>query len=59
MAGDYTSEANGVPATESELMNSTLKTATMAITKTDFAAEVTATEEDSVVELTQRRTLIS
>ena len=50
MATDYTSEANGVHATGSELMNSTPKMATMAITKTDFVAGVTATEEDSVVE---------
>jgi hypothetical protein len=46
MASDYTSEANGVRATESELMNSTLRMATMTVTETAFAAEVTATEDD-------------
>ena len=53
MASDYTSEANGVRATESELMNSTLRMATMTVTEAAFAAEVTATEdddEDSIVE---------
>ena len=53
MASDYTSEANRARATESEFMDSTLKMATMTITETDLAAEVTATEdddEDSVVE---------
>ena len=46
MASDYTSEANGARATEADLMNSTLKMATMTITETDFAAEVTAAEDD-------------
>jgi hypothetical protein len=53
MAGGYTSEANEARTTESEFMNSMLKTATMTITETDFATEATVAEsddEDSIVE---------